>query len=201
VKHLPIEIGPVALRSLLVLARQLRDDLLRIFVSLVGKVSFFHADLAALLLLLDPEEVVIHHLDSKPNGILLEVDDEGITVELSLVVGVHLDAFVAIGTLVNYAVLGEDLFDLDLVGIARQVRNIDSTVLLDLGLLDRLGQRVSTTITIGVLKDTHLIVLVALALPVDTVISLLGQRRLGRVVAAGRDELADFIISSVGGDV
>jgi hypothetical protein len=40
--------------------------------------------------------------------------------------------------LVNYAVLGEDLFDLDLVGVAGEIRDVDGTVFLDFGFLDSL---------------------------------------------------------------
>jgi hypothetical protein len=48
-----------------------------------------------------------------------------------------------VGTLVDDAVPLEDFKDLDLVGVAGQIGDIDGTVLLDLGLLGSLQQYVS----------------------------------------------------------
>jgi hypothetical protein len=72
------------------------------------------------------------------NGILLEVDDQSFSIEVALVVCVHLNALITIGTLVNDTVLLKDFLNLSLVGIARKVGDIDGAVLLDLGLLVRL---------------------------------------------------------------
>ena len=58
-----------------------------------------------------------------------------LTSNVALFVSVHLDALLAVSTLIDDAILLKRLFDLFLVGVAREVGHVNGPVLLDLGLL------------------------------------------------------------------
>lgn len=104
---------------------------------LVREVCLFDTD-HALRLVLDAEEVVIHHPDGQAYGLLLEVHDQAVAVEVALVILVHLDALVTVCALVDNAELLELILYLVFISIARQVGDVDSPVFLNLGLLVRL---------------------------------------------------------------
>jgi hypothetical protein len=107
-------------------------------VFLVGWISLLDSDVA-LFGLVDTEGVTVQQVDGGEDRFPLEVDDQGIAVEVTLFVGVHLDTLFAVCALVNDAVSGEYLIEVVLVGVGRQVGNPDGAVLLnDLGLLGNL---------------------------------------------------------------
>lgn len=132
-----MKISSVALRSLPVLASELRGDIGTVLLALVREVSLLDADGAARLVF-ESKIVIVHHTNRKINRILLEVDDQGLAIEVAVLIGVHLDALVAICALVNDAVLLERVLDLVGIRIARKVGNVNRTILLDLGLLANL---------------------------------------------------------------
>lgn len=101
---------------------------------LVREVCFFDAD-RALRLVFDAEVVLVHHSDCQAHGLLLEIYDQAVAVEVAFVILVHLDALVAVSTLVDDAVLFEFVLDLVLVGVAGKIANVNCTVFLDLRLL------------------------------------------------------------------
>lgn len=72
--YVPVQLSTIALRGLLVLSRHLRDDCICVLITLVRKVSFLYAD-GAVVLLFDPEPVVVQHLYRKRDGSRLEEDD------------------------------------------------------------------------------------------------------------------------------
>jgi hypothetical protein len=101
---------------------------------LVRKVCFFDAN-RALRLVLDTEVVFVHHPDRQIDGLLLEVYDQAVAVEVALIVLVHLDALVAVSALVDDAVFLELVLDLLLVGVAGEVADVDCAVFLHFWLL------------------------------------------------------------------
>lgn len=81
------------------------------------------------------EPVVIHHTNGQLNRLLLEVDDQCLTVKLALVVGVHFDSLRTINSLVNYTILAELIVELRETCIEWKIGDVHSAVLLYLGLL------------------------------------------------------------------
>jgi hypothetical protein len=103
-------------------------------VLLVREIRLLDAD-CALRLIFDAEVVVIHHPDCQIYRVFLEVYDQAVAVEIAVLIFVHLDTLVAVCALIDDAVLLEGILDLVFVRVARQVADVDSAVLLNLGLL------------------------------------------------------------------
>lgn len=101
---------------------------------LVREIRLLDVD-CALRLIFDAEEVVVHHPDCQMYRVFLEVYDQAVAVEVAVLIFVHLDTLVAVCALIDDAILLERILDLVFVCVARQVANVDSAVLLNLGLL------------------------------------------------------------------
>jgi hypothetical protein len=126
----PVQLCPVPLTRLLILPRQLVLDFISILVLFVTEVCLLHF-YHALALILDPEVVLVHHADGQVDAVLFEVYDQCVTVEVALVVFVHLDPLIAVRALVDDAILLELFFDFGLIRVAWEVADVDRAVLLD----------------------------------------------------------------------
>lgn len=83
----------------------------------------------------DAKVIFVHHANREVDRLLLEVYDEAVAIEIALFVLVHLDTLVAVGALVDDAVLLELILDFCFICVAWKVADINCAVFLDFGFL------------------------------------------------------------------
>jgi hypothetical protein len=135
----------IVLRSLPVLALYLGRDHLFVSILLEGHIGCFDCQGAVRAVTESKLEVVLH-TDGKIDGVLLEIDNKSLAIEVALVVRVHLDAGVAVDALIDYTVPLEDLIDLLGGGIAGDISDVDGAILLKFRLLLGLGLQVGLVV-------------------------------------------------------
>src|SRR5689334_19458565 len=111
--HLPIQLSILGVIGLSITTSKLGSDDVSVFLLLVRIVSFFHRD-CAVNKVAKTQDVVVHDANSVCDRLLLEEDDESFAFEISLLVLVHCDPWLAIGTPVDNAKLLERILELSL---------------------------------------------------------------------------------------